>query len=200
GCFVTGTDTGVGKTLCSLGLIHAIRARGLRVAGMKPLAAGAAMIDGEWRNEDAVALQQASDPRPPDDQVNPVLLREATAPEIAARFENRRPGPEQIDPVWRALNASHDFVVVEGAGGWLSPLGDDWMQADLAKRLGLPVVLVVGLRLGCINHALLSLRAIREDGLALRGWLLSCVDAELPYAGDYAAALERRIDAPLLGR
>ncbi|MCB1554815.1 MAG: dethiobiotin synthase [Xanthomonadales bacterium] len=200
GCFVTGTDTGVGKTLCSVGLIHALRAQGLRVAGMKPLAAGAEAHGDSWRNEDAVALQKASEPRPEDGDVNPILLRTATAPEIAAQLERARVSPEQVDPAWHRLGASHDFVVVEGAGGWLSPLSDSWMQADVARRYQLPVVLVVGLRLGCINHALLSLRAIRADGLVPCGWLLSCVDADLAHAEAYAEVLCSRIDAPLLGR
>ena len=206
GCLVTGTDTGVGKTLCSLGLIHGLRRRGLRVAGMKPLAAGAEYAGAEhtgsehgWRNEDAIALQAAGSRQHPYQAINPICLPAATAPEIAARLAGVSPQPEAIDAAWQSMCADNDFVVMEGVGGWMAPLAAGWMQCDLARRYRLPVVLVVGLRLGCISHALLSARAIRADGVPLIGWLLSAVGPALAYAEEYSDLLLRHLDAPQLG-
>lgn len=198
GCLVTGTDTGVGKTLCSVGLLHALRRRGLRAAGMKPVAAGAVLGADGWRNEDALALQGASASLPYA-WINPICLPAATAPEIASALAGATPAPEQVDVAWQALRGDHDFVVMEGVGGWMAPLTANWMQRDLARRYRLPVVLVVGLRLGCINHALLTARAIRADGLPLAGWLLSAVDPALEHAAAYTASLRQHLDAPLLG-
>lgn len=199
--YVTGTDTGVGKTLVSVALVAALRARGLDVAGMKPVASGCAFNGQVWANADALALQSATSPPVPEySLVNPFALPEATAPEIAAALADVQVTLQPIDQAFRALAASHRAVVVEGVGGWMAPLAVGRDQAELVHRLGpLPVVLVVGLRLGCINHARLSARAIGEDGLELVGWVASAVDPELAWPEQTLEALRRELPAPCLG-
>ena len=196
---MTGTDTGVGKSLASVVLLHALRARGLRVAGMKPVAAGCEATPDGPRNEDALALQAASDPVPAYADVNPWALAAPTAPQLAAREAGVAVDLPPILAAHARLAASADMVVVEGAGGWLSPLGDGLEHADLAHALGLPVLLVVGLRLGCLSHARLSARAIQADGCRLVGWVASAVDPDFPRAGDYLGLLRDALPMPWLG-
>lgn len=198
-CFVTGTDTGVGKTLASSVLLHALAQHHTRVVGMKPVAAGAEPDGlGGWANEDSIALRSASTLAVPPLLDNPVLLPDPVSPHIAAE---RAGVVVQLPPIldaYRQLTEQADAVVVEGAGGWLVPLSPDLRIADLAVALQLPVVLVVGVRLGCINHALLTADAIRASGLQLAGWIASRVDPSMlePTANmDY---LRRHIGAPLL--
>jgi dethiobiotin synthetase len=201
GVFVTGTDTGVGKTLAACGLIHALKARGVDVMPMKPIAAGAVVHSGGWANEDSLALLRAADrdtARLPD--VTPVLLRVPMAPHIAAARENRRITLDPILASYRKLASAAQFVVVEGVGGFQVPLGDDLDTVDLARALDLPVVLVVGMRLGCLNHALLTAQAIDAAGLPLAGWIANHIDAEMAVPYENVAALEDRLAAPLLGR
>lgn len=198
-CYLTGTDTGAGKTHAAVALVHALRAAGLLAVGMKPLASGSEATPLGWRNEDALALQQASDPQPHYAQVNPYALREPTAPEIAAAIDGVVVELAPMTTAFRALAGNGASVVVEGVGGWLAPLSAQLMQVDLVRALDLPVLLVVGMRLGCINHALLSLRALRADGVALAGWIGSRVDPALAFAGETEAILRRRIDLPCLG-
>ncbi len=202
GVFVTGTDTGVGKTLAACALIHALRAAGERVAPMKPIAAGAVERAGRWMNDDSVALMRAAElPMDALDRVTPVLLREPMAPHIAAAREGRR---ITLEPVLAALHAcragARDFLVVEGVGGFLVPLDDALDTADLARAMGLPVVLVVGMRLGCLNHALLTARAIGAAGLPLAGWIANDLDPAMSGADENVEALRARLAAPLLGR
>ncbi len=199
GVLVTGTDTGVGKSLCSVALLHALRAQGLRAVGMKPVAAGCEETAEGLRNEDALALQGASVPRPPYADVNPWALPEPTAPQLAARAAGVR---VELAPVLAAharLAAGADIVVVEGAGGWLSPLADGIEHADLARALQLPVLLVVGLRLGCLNHARLSAQAIVADGCRLVGWIGSAVDPQFERRDGYLDLLRAALPAPCLG-
>jgi len=200
GFFVAGTDTGIGKTVASAALLHALRARGLRARGMKPVASGCERIDGEWRNEDALALQSASDPHPVYADVNPYALPSATAPELAAREAGVEIALDPIVAAYRRLASSADVAVVEGVGGWAAPLSAELDQVDVVRALALPVVLVVGLKLGCINHARLTARAILADGARLAGWIGNDVDPDLPQADDYFALLAPRIQAPCLGR
>ena len=199
GVFVTGTDTGIGKTLSSCTLLHALRARGLRAVGMKPLASGCEATPGGLRNEDALALQASSDPRPAYDDLNPYALPAPLAPEIAAR----EAGVEvELAPMLAAharLAAQADVVVVEGVGGWTAPMAPALMQADLVRALDLPVVLVVGLRLGCLNHAILSARAIAADGCRLAGWIGSGVDPGMLRIDENRELLAGRLPAPCLG-
>lgn len=201
GVFVTGTDTGIGKTVAACALVQALRARGLRVAPMKPVAAGAEGHDGIRANADTIALIAASGiGREAMADVTPVLLREPMAPHIAARREGLTLTISPIREAFARLAARSDFMVAEGVGGFLVPLGDDWDAADLARELALPVVLVVGMRLGCLNHALLTARAIDAGGLPLAGWIANTMDPLMAVADENVEALRQRIRAPLLGR
>lgn len=199
-CYVTGTDTGAGKTHASCALLHALRRLGRRAVGMKPVASGARENRHGWVNQDALDLLGASSFAADYALVNPVCLKAATAPEIACRMENVQFGLPHLVSAWEALHAQADDVVVEGVGGWCAPLSQELMQADLVRALDLPVVLVVGLRLGCINHALLTLSALQADGMRLAGWICNTVDPELEFAEHYFEALLRRMPVPCLGR
>ncbi len=197
--FVTGTDTGVGKTLVSAALLHALATRHARVVGMKPVAAGLVCIDGQWVSEDVLALRAASTVRVPAALDNPVALPEPLAPHLAAARAGRQLGVAELLAAQRALLALADVVVVEGAGGWRVPLNEHETLADLATAMAAPVVLVVGLRLGCINHALLSAEAIRADGLQLAGWVANSLSPDMPCRDENIATLRTRLPAPLLG-
>jgi dethiobiotin synthetase len=199
-CYITGTDTGIGKTLASTALLHALRGQGLRAVGMKPVASGCERIDGQWRNEDALALQRASDPRPDYADVNPYALPQPLAPELAARDAGVDVTLDRIGAAFARLQAQADVVAVEGVGGWAAPLSATLDQAHVVKALRLPVVLVVGLRLGCLNHAYLSARAIAADGCELAGWIASGIDPDMARADDNFALLEQRLPAPCWGR
>lgn len=193
--FVTGTDTGVGKTRASTALLHALRARHARCVGMKPVAAG---TDTAGLNEDVLALRAASTLAVPAALDNPVSLPDPVSPHIAAARAGRTVEVAALVDAYRALAERADAVVVEGAGGFLVPLSDEATGADLAEALGLPVILVVGLRLGCLNHALLTRDAIRARGLALAGWIVNRLDPAMPEQAANVEFLRRRLDAPLL--
>jgi dethiobiotin synthetase len=200
GVFVTGTDTGVGKTLAACALIHALRKKGLRVAPMKPVAAGAVLHGGTWANEDTLALARAAGLDVPAlDAITPVLLREAMAPHIAAAHEGRTITLAPLVEAWKRLAAAVDITVVEGVGGFQVPLGTSLDTVDLARAFGLPVVLVVGLRLGCLNHALLTAASIAHAGLPLAGWVANAIDPGMSAREENVAALAERLPAPLLG-
>lgn len=196
--FVTGTDTGVGKTLVSAGLLHALAKHHARVVGMKPVAAGTEMIHGVEANEDVVALRAAATCAVSPELDNPVLLPDPVSPHIAAARAGVQIDTAHLVACQRALTALADAVVVEGAGGFLVPLSDTETGADLAQALGLPVLLVVGLRLGCLNHALLTAEAIRARGLTLAGWVANHVDASMLAQEDNIAFLQHALQAPLL--
>jgi len=199
GVFVTGTDTGVGKTVASAALVAALRARGLRVVPMKPIAAGASERGGQWINEDTDALLDAAGLDASwASRVTPVLLREPMAPHLAARHEARTLALEPLLAAWHALDA--EFTVVEGVGGFRVPLGPDLDTADMARAFGLPVVLVVGMRLGCLNHALLTRDAIAACGLPLAGWIANEIDPAMLALEENVAALDERLGAPRIGR
>ena len=199
GVFVTGTDTGIGKTHASVALVGAHRACARRAVGMKPVASGCRETPEGLRNEDAEALIGASDPAPRYALCNPFAFAPPIAPHIAAREAGVDIALEPIVAAYRTLAATADRIVVEGVGGWSVPLGDALMQSDLVRALKLPVVLVVGLRLGCINHALLSARAIVADRCELAGWIANRVDPAMARADENLETLRARIDAPLLG-
>ena len=196
--FVTGTDTGVGKTLVSAALLHTLARHHSRVVGMKPVAAGTECINGVQANEDVLALRAASSCAVPPELDNPVLLPDPVSPHIAAARAGVRIDVAHLVACHRALAKLADAVVVEGAGGFHVPLSSTETGADLAQALGLPVVLVVGLRLGCLNHALLTAEAIRARGLTLAGWVANQVDATMLAQGDNIAFLQQRLQAPLL--
>jgi dethiobiotin synthetase len=199
GVFVTGTDTGVGKTVASCALLHLFRGGGLRAVGMKPLASGCVRTAEGLRNEDALALQAASDPVPGYGDVNPYALPEPLAPEIAAREAGVEVALAPMLAAHARLQRDADVVVVEGVGGWMAPLAGELMQADLVRALRLPVVLVVGLRLGCLNHAYLSARAIADDGCELAGWIGTNIDPAMARIEENRALLAGRLPAPCLG-
>lgn len=197
--FIAGTDTEIGKTLISGALLHGLTKAGVRSAGMKPVAAGAVLRDGVWHNDDADVLASEASISLPQELTTPYLLRQPTAPHIAAGQEERAIELSHILSCYQQIAGLADAVVVEGVGGFRVPLNDRHDTADMAQQLGLPVVLVVGLRLGCINHALLTAEAIAARGLRLAGWVANTVDAGMLNGDANIAALSNRIDAPLLG-
>jgi dethiobiotin synthetase len=196
GVFVTGTDTGVGKTWVSLGLMAALQAQGLSVVGMKPVSAGCERTPAGLRNNDAVLLQRQASVAHPYERVNPVALEPAIAPHIAAAEVGAPIDFARIERAYRKLAGSADLCVVEGAGGWLVPLSPRKSFADLAERMGLPVLLVVAIRLGCLNHAMLSAESIQRRGLPLAGWVANLLASDTPRARENIAALDERIRAP----
>ncbi|KON79339.1 dethiobiotin synthase [Azoarcus sp. PA01] len=197
--FLAGTDTEIGKTFVACALLHAARQAGHRALGMKPVAAGAEWIAGEWLNEDAAQLRAASSFDPGLDRLNPYCLKTPIAPHIAAAEEGIAIDPARIRAAFEELRMQADVVIVEGVGGFRVPLGDRYDTADLARELGLPVILVVGMRLGCINHVLLTAEAIAARGLTLAGWIANRIDPAMLRADENLEALRTRIDAPLLG-
>jgi dethiobiotin synthetase len=208
GYFVTGTDTEIGKTLISSALLHALvqsgvqgsqGLHGLRAAGMKPIAAGTELRDGAWHNDDVDRIAAAANVALPRELTTPYLLREPAAPHIAAKLEGIEIDGSHIVECYQRVAKQADAVVVEGVGGFRVPLSDTSDTADLAQRLGLPVILVVGLRLGCINHALLTADAIVARGLKLAGWVANSVDVGMHHASANIDAIAARLPAPLLG-
>jgi dethiobiotin synthetase len=199
GVFVTGTDTGIGKTMVSAALLAALNAGGRRAVGMKPVASGCESTPDGWRNDDASALLAQSHGKPDYALVNPFALREPVAPHIAARDSGMEIVLSSIDAAFAALSTNTDCVIVEGVGGWSVPLSDTLMQSDLVRSLKLPVILVVGIRLGCINHALLSARAIIADGCELIGWIGNRIDPRMLRVDENIATLRARISAPCFG-
>lgn len=197
--FVTGTDTEIGKTYATCALLHAARRSGLRALAMKPVAAGAQRIDGRLVNEDALRLLAAGSFDPGLDTLNPYCLASPIAPHIAAQEEGVRIETEPIRAALNRLRAQADCVFVEGAGGFCVPLGPDYDFAMLARELALPVILVVGMRLGCINHALLTAEAVAARGLRLAGWIANLIDAQMLRIDENLATLRQRLPAPLLG-
>lgn len=200
GFFVTGTDTGVGKTLIACALLKAFAARGLRAVGMKPVASGAETGVNGLINDDVERLLSCGNVAALRQEVNPYCFAPPIAPHIAARQAGVAISLERIEHSYRALAARAEVVVAEGVGGFLVPLGPAADTAQLAERLGLPIVLVVGMRLGCLNHALLTVNAISARGLKFAGWVANHVDPEMAEADANVAALEERIAAPLLAR
>lgn len=199
GVYVTGTDTGIGKTLVSTALLHGLRKHGLRALGMKPVASGCEWVDGQWRNDDALALQAASSEPPAYALVNPFALEHATSPQLAAGDAGIAISIEPITAAYARLREQADVVVVEGVGGWAASLDAALDQRDVAAALGLPVLLVVGLRLGCQSHARLTARAVQADGFTLAGWVGNRVDPQFDRADDYMAMLRGQLPAPCLG-
>ena len=198
-CFVTGTDTEIGKTLISAAILHKLVASGQRACGMKPVAAGAALRDGALHNDDADMLIAAGNVHLPASLTTPYMLREPAAPHIAAALEGVTIESVPIIAAFAEIQAASDAVVVEGVGGFRVPFNDTFDSADLAAQLNLPVILVVGVRLGCISHALLTVEAIVARGLVLAGWIANTVDPAMGHEHENIKALAQRIPAPLLG-
>ncbi|MBI3772333.1 MAG: dethiobiotin synthase [Gammaproteobacteria bacterium] len=200
GFFITGTDTDVGKTEISLGLIKHLQDQGMRVAAMKPIASGCTVTTEGLRNADALRLQQAASQSFPYATINPYAFEAAIAPHIAARNCDTVIDLNVITQQFKQLQQNADLVIVEGAGGWRVPINEFQDISDLAAVLQLPVILVVGMRLGCINHALLSAEAISQRGLPFWGWIANQIDPNMPALEENIATLQQRLEAPLLGK
>ncbi len=197
--FITGTDTDVGKTVASCALLQAAALEGYRTAGYKPVASGSQMTADGLRNSDALALQANSTPALSYAQVNPLTLREATSPHIASVSEGQDIHLPVLSEGLRQLEQSADWILVEGAGGWFTPLSAQATFADWVQQEQLPVIMVVGVKLGCINHALLTALAVQQAGLPLVGWVANEVIPAGRRQAEYLATLTRMISAPLLG-
>jgi dethiobiotin synthetase len=199
GFFITGTDTGVGKTLASVALTRALVERGLRVAVMKPVAAGTVKTpEGEF-NDDALDLLAASNVKASYEDVNPWLLQTPASPHLAARFDGVSIRHERIVGAYIRLAKDADLLLAEGAGGWLAPISATETMADVAERLALPVIMVVGLRLGCLNHALLTRDGIRARGLPFAGWIANRLPTEMPFANANIETLTTRFGVAPMG-
>jgi dethiobiotin synthetase len=196
GLFVTGTDTGVGKTVVARLIVRCLVATGVRVAVMKPVAAGSVMTASGPRNEDALGLIADSNVAMPYETVNPYCLDAPVAPHLAARDLGISVELPRLTAAFRTLAAAADYVIVEGAGGWFAPLNETEFVADLAAALNLPVLLVVGLRLGCLNHALLSVAAVRQRRLPLAGWIGNQIEPGFARLSDNLRTLEQHIGMP----
>jgi dethiobiotin synthetase len=200
GWFVTGTDTGVGKTLVARLLLEALKRAGHSAAGMKPVASGCHVTAAGLRSDDALELMQASNAAADYADVNPYALASACAPHIAAREMGVAIRLERILESFRRLQQKSPWLVVEGVGGWMVPLGGRLTLVEVARALGLPVILVVGLRLGCLNHALLTAEAIRRADIPLAGWVANHIDPAMTHVPENIATLAQKIEAPLLAQ
>ena len=199
GYFITGTDTGIGKTRSAVALMAALQQRGLTVCGMKPVSAGCTLGVEGLVNDDAIQLQQQSSLHLPYKTVNPYAWEAAIAPHIAAQQQGNEMTLAPIRSSFQKITAQCDIVIVEGAGGWLVPFNDTQTMADIAVDLSLDVILVVGIRLGCINHALLTVESIQKKGCKLAGWIANHLSEINAVAEENVKYLTCQIDAPLLG-
>jgi dethiobiotin synthetase len=197
--FVTGTDTDVGKTQIAVGLLHLANSQGLSTIGLKPVAAGCEKTEQGLRNQDALLLQAVSSVKLPYEQINPVALIDPVSPHIAAQQEKRVLSADRLAGFCRGSFRMADFTLVEGAGGWRVPINPSETMADLVQALQTPVILVVGMRLGCLNHALLTVEAIRQDGLPIVAWVANCLDVNMRATDENIQTLQQRIPAPCLG-
>lgn len=200
GWFVTGTDTGVGKTLVSRLLLEALQRAGHSAVGMKPVASGCHVTAAGLRSDDALELMAVSGVMADYADVNPYALASPCAPHIAAQEMGVAIQPERILESFRRLQQKSPWVVVEGVGGWRVPLGERLTMAEVAHDLGLPVILVVGLRLGCLNHALLTAEAIRRADIPLAGWVANLIDPAMTHVPENITTLAQKIEAPLLAQ
>ena len=197
GIFITGTDTGIGKTVISCGLLRELNKPGLRTAAMKPVASGADIIEGQWVNDDALKLQQAASEDIAYDLINPYCFEPAIAPHLAAQQANIHIDFEKIKQCYTTIARKSDVVIVEGVGGWLVPLNTHETVADLAKYLELPVILVVGIRLGCLSHALLTVESIQQKQVNMVGWVANIIEPDVAFVNDNIESLKQKINAPL---
>jgi dethiobiotin synthetase len=198
--FIAGTDTGIGKTHAACTLIHTLRLSGRSVCGMKPIASGCSETADGLRNDDALALLAASSsPAPAYGEINPIALREPLSPHLAAAHDGMTIALPPLHAAFEWLRARHEVVVVEGVGGWRVPLAPRLFASDIPRQWALPVVLVVGLRLGCLSHALLSAEAIVADGCRLAGWIGNCIDPQMASIEENIDTLRALLPAPCLG-
>lgn len=199
--FITGTDTDAGKTTVAAGLLCAARRQGFSTLAIKPVASGCDVTAQGLRNSDALALAQQSSIKLPYAQINPFAFAPAIAPHLAAQQAGVKLDMATLQQAClQVVNQQADLTVIEGAGGWRVPISASQTMADLAKALQLPVILVVGVRLGCINHALLTAEAIARDGLTLTGWVANCLDPTMPALADNLISLEQHLKSPCLAQ
>ena len=191
--FVTGTDTGVGKTYIACKLIRDYVAQGRRVIGMKPVAAGCDLVNGQWVNDDVLRLEEVSNVKAPRELINPYSFKEAVAPHIAAEKAGIEINIDVIKQAFQALSTLADIVIVEGAGGFLVPLNNQQSMADLPAALDIPVILVVGIKLGCINHSLLTVEAIKARGINLHGWIANQIEPDMAFYNKNIAKIAEQI-------
>jgi len=197
GFFITGTDTDVGKTWVTVALMRFFKNQGLSVIGLKPVAAGCKWQDGQLKNDDALLLQQNSSINLPYQTVNPYAFEQPVSPHLAAMGLSVQ--LDVIVQIFNKIKHSGDVVLMEGAGGWLAPLNDVDDIADLAKLIQLPVIVVVAIRLGCINHTRLTVQAIQMAGLACAGWIAVCLDPEMAMQKENITTISHKVSIPLLG-
>jgi len=198
--FITGTDTDIGKTVIATGFLAAANQAGLRTAAIKPIAAGCELTEQGMTNTDALQLQAAASHQLSYQQINPVALEPAIAPHIAANEAGKRLSAARLTGFCRGLSLLPvDLVVLEGAGGWRVPINERETLADVARELNCAVVIVVGMRLGCLNHTLLTIEAIRRDGLKIAGWVANIIDPDMPRLDENIDTLKQRIAEPCLG-
>ncbi|MGD8784072.1 MAG: dethiobiotin synthase [Thioalkalispiraceae bacterium] len=198
GVFITGTDTEIGKTLVSCLLIDALVQEGNQVIGMKPIASGAEKVNGRLQNEDAIHLMRHSNIEMPYSSVNPYCFQPPIAPHIAARQNGQQIEIAMIQRAYKNLAQEADWVIVEGVGGWKVPINNEEMVSDLASGLDLPIIMVVGMKLGCINHALLTASAIRANGNRLIGWVANQLSLQMPVYKENLQALQNLLQCPLI--
>jgi len=198
--FIAGTDTAAGKTFVTVALMQALKARGKQVYGLKPVASGCRTTDKGLVSDDAILIQQNCSQILPYKTINPVALANPCSPDIAARLENRTVALDEVIHAYKQMPAQADFVLIEGIGGWRTPFCETAGMSDLVKLLAIPVILVVGLRLGCINHALLTVEAMRNDGVKLAGWVATRPDPDFNYVSETIACLAANIGAPMLAQ
>jgi len=196
GIFITGTDTGVGKTWFTVTLMEALKKQGHQVAGMKPIASGAILDDGRLMNEDASLIMHHCSEATNYELINPVVFESAVAPHIAVSKKKEIIDLDQIVASYDQLASNSESVIVEGIGGWRVPISDKISIVDLVRALNLPVIMVVGIRLGCINHAILTAEAIRADGVTLCGWVSNQLDKDCLYKQETIDTLNERLDCP----
>ncbi len=199
GYFITGTDTAIGKTFVTCTLLQAFTDKGHRVGAMKPIAAGCEQTDDGWRNDDALLLLQYVNVELSYEQVNPVALPSPIAPHLAVEHMKETVTINKLTKHFQNIKANADYFMVEGAGGWQVPLNDNESMADIPQAFGLDVILVVGIRLGCLNHALLSTAAIEQSGNHLAGWVANIIDPNTLMIEKNILTLKKMIGAPLLG-
>ncbi|HET8706033.1 MAG TPA: dethiobiotin synthase [Pseudomonadales bacterium] len=199
--FITGTDTDVGKTYCAVALLDKFNESGLKTLALKPVASGCENTSEGLRNPDALALMQHASIKAPYEEVNPFAFEPAIAPHIAAKQLNKRITVRQLEGFCKGAMTLNrpDILLVEGAGGWRCPINDGETLADLAISLKAEVILVVGIKLGCINHAVLTAEAIRRDGLTVAGWIANCVSPSTQCQAENIASVQLYMNAPLLG-
>ena len=199
GVFITGTDTGIGKTYVTLSLMEAFKEQGYKVAGMKPIASGAARKHEQLKNEDAESILQCCSESTAYELINPAVYELPVSPHIAARQTGHEINLSEIENSYKQLASKNEVVIVEGVGGWRVPISEEQNMVDLVRLLGLPVIMVVGLKLGCLNHAILTAETIKTDGLNMVGWISNRVEEDYIFPEESLKTLKNTLESPCLG-